>query len=67
MSETAQFILEFVVAAGGITTYPEVYEATPYEKRRLLPNAKKELKAQGLLKENVEMQNGAVVHQLIKL
>lgn len=67
MSELAQFIMSQVESAGGVLLYPALYELTPYENRRRLPNAKKELKSLGVLVESIELENGQVLHKLTKV
>lgn len=69
MSDTAKFILDFVTQKGGKTTYPELYEATPYEQRGKLRNALKELKAANLVQQQMvlEPETKALSHNLLKV
>lgn len=67
MTELAQFILAQVEAAGGEMLYPDLYNAVEPEQRRKIPNAKKELKAAGLLSESIVPENGVNLHKLTKV
>lgn len=55
-------LVEQVVSAGGSLSYKTMYENTSYENRRMLPNALKQARANGLLTQTVALVDGVIVH-----
>jgi hypothetical protein len=69
MSPFTQVILDMVIAAGGETTYPALYEALPFEQKRQLPGAIREGKQLGVLAQQVVQDPVTLVntHKVMKV
>lgn len=64
MESVIELVLATIPQVGNQTTYKELYEATPPENRRHLPNALKQLKREGKIVKWAELVDGETTSQI---
>lgn len=67
MSEVLVLVVAALDAAGGQTTYPEVFATLDFKQQQQLPQAIREGKKSGVLRQEIVVTETGNVHMLYKL
>lgn len=67
MSEFTILVVGLVDSNGGEMLYPDLYAAVPAELRQQLPQALKEAKKTGVLRQEVAFADGQLSHKILKV